>query len=245
MRGQNTSLHPLLVRGDYEAGILFVAVFEDVVHSPKHRENRGFTREVLDAVASGTRSVSKKDLEQLLIDYYVAYPKRVAHQVGVYIRLKEVLNGTVTPRVIAKNQLAVVETQSAASRVAQRLLALEKETCALPDFEVLFHKGDSKMGYRWARTVRKYSAVYGWFAKEYGLTEAHLMQLERGEIVVPLMVHYVLMWKVQERLKHVVDPVIPLACQYLLDHEATKPVFDGSFVFDVDSLPNRNWLKAK
>ncbi len=244
MSSQDTSLHPFLVKGDHETGFLFVTVFEEVVDNPKHREARGFTKPILDAIAAGIRSVSRKDLEQLLVDYYVTYPKRVAHQSGSYIRLKAVLNGNGADSMVTRKKDAVAETPSVTLKVAQRPVALEKETNALRDLEMLFHKDDSKMGYRWARTVRKYSAVYRWFATEYGLTEAHLMQLEHGQMGVPVKVHHVLMWKVQERLRHVVDPVIPLVCQYLLDHEATKPVLDGSFVLDADSLPNRNWLQA-
>lgn len=90
---RNDEYHPLLTKGDCAAGALFVRVLCDVVDNPKHRINRGYTSEVCDAISAGIKKVPIAELQQLLVDYYTAYPKRVGKS-QEYKHLKAIAEGT-------------------------------------------------------------------------------------------------------------------------------------------------------
>lgn len=101
---KTTSLHPLLVSGHSYAGKVFTYVLCDVVFKADHRKVRGFTETVLDKIAAGLIPVSQETLQQLLVDYNVAYPKRVASGNAHYLFLKSIANNTWKKTAAAKKE---------------------------------------------------------------------------------------------------------------------------------------------
>lgn len=109
--------------------------------------------------------------------------------------------------------------------------------------EYLFPFGDTKLGLMCSMMLRKYMSVRRWFEKTYGLTAAHLEQIEAGRLRMPLAVYLVMMHKVQERIDSVEGIQLPTVYKRLMALPQSKPISNRTHVLDEINIPGRDWLR--
>lgn len=116
-------------------------------------------------------------------------------------------------------------------------------TSKTEEVELAFEKGDAIAGYRLGNLMRSYRQVKRWLCDVYSITDDQIKQIEYGQLVVPLAVQQIYLYKLQEWFEGATDPVIPRSYKSLLRLDSSDPV--RSKRIDPNQIPHQDWFNNR
>ena len=202
--------HPLVVKGDVNAGMLFVQMLQEVVvpvrinrkglkgraSTPKPAkqllQNRGFSLEVRGQIVAGELAVSEDAIRQLLFDFYVAFPKRVRDGAREYLMLKSIVDGN-------------WEEFPELSRPKK----VRKRAKVMPQLHELFTTGDPDLGRWFVQTISEFRSEKKRVKLHHQIGDARLEKIGAGELPLPREVFLDVMQRLVAHFEMYSKDVVP------------------------------------